>query len=97
MKNEQTSVLVVRDGAGDYFLLPTDVLERGRVPEARKAEVAQLLDEPDVSGYYARQLHEVVTTVFWATELGAMTVGKVLAGMAFEAAYGSPESPTAPA
>lgn len=97
MTNGQHAVLLVKDDAGDYFLLPREVLERGRVPEERTAEIEQLLDETDVSGYSARALYEVVTTVFWAAELGANTVGKVLAGMAFEAAYGSPDSPTAPA
>jgi len=96
MTNEQTSTLVLKDRAGIYFLVSQETLEQGRVPEEQKVEVEQLLAESDVSGY-ARNLYEVVTTVFWATELGAMTLGKVLAGVAFEAGYGTAGGPTAPA
>jgi hypothetical protein len=97
MTNDQTIGLVLRDGAGDYYLVPRETLERGRVPAEQRAEVEEWLAESEVSGYSARNLYEVATTIVWAVELGANTIGKVLADMAFEASYGSPDSPTVPA
>jgi hypothetical protein len=97
MTNEQTTTLVLKDAEGHYVLVPQATLEQCRVPEEQSAALEQLLAEMDVSGYSARALYEVVTTVVWAAEFGATTIGKVLAGVAFEAAYGSPESPTVPA
>jgi len=59
MINAETSTLVFKDGAGEYYLLPQEALERGRVPEEHKAEVERLLatatdakDGADVQGYF---------------------------------------------
>ncbi len=55
-----TRTLVFKDSTGDYFLVPRETLEQGRVPEERKAEVEQLIagaeaartgDGDDASGY----------------------------------------------
>jgi hypothetical protein len=52
MTDPQTTALVLKDQAGDYFILPTETLERGRVPAERKTEVEQLLSaSDDTSGY----------------------------------------------
>ena len=58
MSNEQTSPLVFKDHAGEYYLLPQAALEQGRVPEEHKAEVERLLaegtqgdDGEDVQGF----------------------------------------------
>lgn len=58
MTNEQTSTLVFKSEAGDYFLVPRATLEQGRLPEGQKAEIEQLLaaapagpDGEDVQGY----------------------------------------------
>jgi hypothetical protein len=59
MTNEQTSTLVFKSEAGDYFLVPRATLEQCRVPEAQKVEIEQLLaagpgdPESDVQGYIA--------------------------------------------
>ena len=62
MTTTTSSTLVLKNQAGDYFLLPQEVLERGRVPDERKAEVEQqvagaevfaLIDREDVQGYLA--------------------------------------------
>jgi hypothetical protein len=43
MANAQSSMLVVQDQAGSYFVIPQETLERARVPEERAAEVEQIL------------------------------------------------------
>ena len=40
-------------GQDNGFVIPRDVLQRARVPEERKAELARLLGEQDVTGYAA--------------------------------------------
>jgi hypothetical protein len=59
MTTEQTGMVMVKNAAGDYFVLPQQVLEQGRVPAEHKAEVEQLLasassgdGEDDVQGHY---------------------------------------------
>lgn len=54
MTTGQSGTLVFKNAAGDYFLLPQDALERGRVPAERKAEVERLIGEvadDDVQGH----------------------------------------------
>jgi hypothetical protein len=68
MTSEQTTttpMLVFKSEAGDYFLLPRELLERGRVPEGRKAELAQLIEEQgDVQAYDTQSgLRDLVTLV----------------------------------
>jgi hypothetical protein len=43
MTNEQTSTLVLKDTAGNYFLISSQIVEQGRVPEERKAEIEQAI------------------------------------------------------
>lgn len=45
MTESQTSTLVFKDQAGDYFLVPRATVEQGRVPDERKAEVERLIAE----------------------------------------------------
>jgi hypothetical protein len=59
MTNAQMDTIVLTDGAGNYFLVPRETLERGRVPEEQTVEIARLLaaaeqgrtDEDDAEGY----------------------------------------------
>jgi len=54
MTNERVPTLVLKDAAGDYFLVPQEMLERGRVPAEHNAEVGQLLTGAggdDVQGF----------------------------------------------
>ncbi len=76
----KTIVLVLQDGAGNYFLLPLEVLERGRVPEEQNAEVERLLAEADadVSGYVVATTY----TLFRAINLGAKALGDFTADAA---------------
>jgi len=52
MTTDSQGTLVLKDEAGDYFLLPQTMLERGRVSEEHKAEVEQLIQDMDVSGHF---------------------------------------------
>jgi hypothetical protein len=97
MTQDAATALVLEDEAGNYFILPQEILERGRVPEEHEAEVRRLIADSDVSGYRDLQPHHLVTHAVWAAELVATTVGKVLANAYFEAAYGSRGSPSGPA
>jgi hypothetical protein len=50
--NAEGAVLVFKDQAGEYYLLPQERLEQGRVAAEHKAEVERLLTEPnDVAGH----------------------------------------------
>jgi hypothetical protein len=51
MASESTQVLVLRDGDGYLYLLDRNTIEANRVPDERRAEVQQLLQE-DVGGYF---------------------------------------------
>ncbi|MGH2588166.1 MAG: hypothetical protein ACRDJE_24880 [Dehalococcoidia bacterium] len=52
MTDEQTLSLVLKDEAGNYFLVPQELLEQGRVPEEHTAEIERLIaEQQDVQGY----------------------------------------------
>ena len=59
MTTSASNTLVFQDQAGDYFLVPQGVLERGRVPEEHTAELERLIataaeceaDGADARGY----------------------------------------------
>ncbi|MGH2584153.1 MAG: hypothetical protein ACRDJE_04505 [Dehalococcoidia bacterium] len=53
MTNAETRTLVFKNEAGDYFLLPQEMLEQGRVPAEQTAEVERFIAEQadeDVQG-----------------------------------------------
>jgi hypothetical protein len=50
MASETVQVLVLRDGEGNLYLLDRNTIENGRIPDDRRAEVQQLLQD-DVGGY----------------------------------------------
>jgi len=51
MASESTQVLVLRDGDGYLYLIDRNTIEANRVPDDRRAEVQQLLQD-DVGGYF---------------------------------------------
>ncbi|MGH2603994.1 MAG: hypothetical protein ACRDJ9_31995 [Dehalococcoidia bacterium] len=52
MTNAQTTVLVLKDQAGTYFVLPPEALERWRLPEEHTAEIERLIaEQEDVQGH----------------------------------------------
>src|SRR3712207_4156548 len=54
MMDTDTRALVFKNEAGDYFLVPVETFERGRVPAEHKDEVERLVAEAnagDVSGH----------------------------------------------
>jgi hypothetical protein len=46
-----TLALVIEDRTGAYYVLPEELIERGRVAEEHKAAIEHLLTEQDVEGY----------------------------------------------
>jgi hypothetical protein len=48
---ESVEIVVLRDGAGSYYLLPRTALEQARVPAEHQAALEETLDEGDVSGF----------------------------------------------
>ena len=43
--------LVLADHEQNYYMVPIEIVERGRVPAARKAEIEAALREQEVTGY----------------------------------------------
>jgi hypothetical protein len=71
MTTEVHNVIVFTDQAGEYFLLPQELLEQGRVPAEHRVEVKRLVSETegdDVAGH-------MVGTV------GVLTMPTVVAGL----------------
>jgi hypothetical protein len=57
MTDAQSGTLVLQDNAGEYYLLPQAMLERGRVPAEHRADVERLVSEregDDVAGHIIR-------------------------------------------
>jgi hypothetical protein len=80
----QMPVLVFKDGAGDYFLVPQELLERGRVPGEHAEQIERLLADADsdVSGYVASITYSFLRVL----NMGANAMGD-LVGEAANAAY----------
>jgi hypothetical protein len=53
MANIEHVELVVKDAEGNYFLVPHETLERGRVPEEQRAEIERLIGDADTTGHLA--------------------------------------------
>jgi len=51
MNTSQANAVVLRDFDGNYYVLPSAVLERARVPDSRRADLEAALGEGDVSAY----------------------------------------------
>jgi hypothetical protein len=49
MTTTQDCTLVLKDRAGDYYVLPQSILERGLVPAERKAEIERLIADAEAS------------------------------------------------
>ena len=53
MANQMDQVLVLRDGAGDYYLISGNAIQAGKVPADKKQVLEQALQESqDVSGFF---------------------------------------------
>jgi hypothetical protein len=71
---EQTDVsLVIADRDQNYYLIPVEVFERGRVPAEQKAEVEEAMREYEVSGYLLQFAAGMVLG-------GALVAGGVVVG-----------------
>ena len=65
MTDARAATLVLKNEAGDYFLIPQDVVERGRVPAEHRAELEQAIaaaqgsaDGDDVQGHILQETLE---------------------------------------
>jgi hypothetical protein len=67
--------LVFADREQNYYLIPVEVFERGRVPAERKAELEETMREQEVSGYYL----QVAAAAAVGFGLGLAYTGAVLA------------------
>ena len=86
MTDAQAGTLVLRNEAGDYFLVSQEMVEHGRVPDAHKAALEQLLAEADgdVSGYIVGTVYGVIGVL----NAGATAIGNFVASGAQAAATG---------
>jgi len=68
-------MVVLSDETGGYYLLPRDVVERGRVPEEGRAALERALAGEDVSGF-STVIEERVALLAASTTrpLGGLTV-----------------------
>lgn len=56
-------VFILKDEDGEYYEIPRDTIEAARVAGARKAELDELLKEPEVQGHQSGN-NPVVTTLY---------------------------------
>lgn len=85
----ESRVLVLKSDASDYFVVPRDALERGRVPADKKAEVERLIAQSagapaaagdDTQGHF--------WPIVWAAEIAV--------GVAVIIGWSGPDVPTGP-
>ncbi len=51
MATDQTSVIVFRDGMGNYYAIPREEFETYRVPDEHKSRVEKWAGQNDVTGF----------------------------------------------
>jgi hypothetical protein len=51
MTNEKTTMIVLKDAAGSYYLLSREMLDQARVPAERATEIERLMEEQDTRGF----------------------------------------------
>lgn len=83
--SEQTTALVFKDQAGDYFLVPREGLEQGRVLQERTAELERLV--ADTGGAQTAAGDDVRGHLIW----GLVILAEVAVGTAFVIGVTGPE------
>jgi hypothetical protein len=86
MTDAQAGTLVLKNKAGDYFLVSQAMVEHGRVPDEHKAALEQPLAEADgdVSGYIVGATYGLIGIL----NAGATALGNFVAGAAEAQATG---------
>lgn len=70
MTVDKRAVTVLKDETGEYFILTPEMLERGRVTEAHKAEVERCMGDADATGFATpRTIGQLVADVAWEMRL----------------------------
>lgn len=78
MTSAPIDTLVVKDGEGNYFLVPLEALERGRVSETYRAAVEEAIaKQEDVRGHLGWFL---VFAVAWGVGAGAIIENETRTG-----------------
>jgi len=92
MTTTPKDMLLLKDEAGDYYVLPQELLERGRVPAEQSVEAERVFaaaEADDVAGhlnfskiefvYRAIKFEDILVSSFATrgTELGALSHGPV--------------------
>jgi len=77
MTTEQIDAMVFKDQAGEYFVMPQAVLERGRVPVEAKAAIGARFPALQAIGANDRDVqgHVAPIVVDVAISVGALIVG----------------------
>jgi hypothetical protein len=88
---DRIPVLVFKDEGGDYFLVPQELLERGRVPDEHKDEVERRITD-DAAGHAAQTTGGVMAQV--GLFLLAYGATKVLDAVDWGAVLGSGTPPS---
>lgn len=77
MSTTPKDMLVLKNGAGEYFVLPQELLERGRVPAEHTAEAERVLaaaEADDVAGHLSINFTKIeFRSVFVGTLVGGTT------------------------
>lgn len=51
MTTAAVDTLIIKDEAGNYYMLTRDMLESARLSSEEKAKIEQLVENPDVAGF----------------------------------------------
>ena len=79
MTSQQSQVLVLRDGEGNFYLISPEAIQAGRVPDDKKAALEQGLQESqDVAGFFFNRNFEQNFSNL--NQSNTATAGNVMAG-----------------
>ena len=82
MANQPIDVVILKDAAGDYYVLPRAGLENAKVPPDQKEEVQKLVQQGSVGGELSDEQLESVTGGTFA--VGSFSVNSRLVTRQFD-------------
>lgn len=82
MANQPIDVVILKDAAGDYYVLPREGLERAKVPPDQKEEVQKLVQQGSAGGELSDEQLESVTGGTFA--VGSFSVNSRLVTRQFD-------------
>jgi hypothetical protein len=69
MSDEQINAVVLKDQSGEYFVVPRETLERGRVPVEGRGEVERLIAEAEGARSSDDDAQGYIWPLIWAAEI----------------------------